>query len=125
MPMLDATISEGALHRPAALFIGGEPEAEPHYRVFATVPDGQLDDERRNSMVAAVTEAVLDAEDGARPREPGRVWVLATELPDGWWGASGRIVRLEDILTFAYGDAETGRRHAQERLDGSRQAAAV
>src|SRR5512144_2542252 len=54
------------LHRPARLFVGGTPARAPHYRVVASVPEGQYDDDRRAAMVAAVTEAVLDAEEGAR-----------------------------------------------------------
>src|SRR5215204_3706374 len=53
------------LHRPASLFVAGEPATEPHYRIIASVPEGQFDSDRRRGMVAEVTEAVLDAEDGA------------------------------------------------------------
>jgi phenylpyruvate tautomerase PptA (4-oxalocrotonate tautomerase family) len=105
------------LHRPAAIFVAGEPEREPHYRIVASVPEGQFDDQRRQAMVAAVTEAVLDAEAGARPRDPGRVWVFPVEVPEGAWGAGGRVVGLEDIVTFAIGDRDKARRYAQSRLN--------
>src|SRR5690242_20531516 len=49
------------LHRPAAVFVAGERAAEPRYRIVASVPEGQFDDERRASMVKEVTDAVLDA----------------------------------------------------------------
>lgn len=104
------------LHRPAAVFVAGAPEQEPHYRVVATVPEGQLDDERRAGMVAAVTEAVLDAEEGMHPRDPSRVWVFPTEMPDGNWGAAGRIFRLADIVQLAVGDREKAARYADARL---------
>jgi phenylpyruvate tautomerase PptA (4-oxalocrotonate tautomerase family) len=109
------------LHRPAATFIAGEPEQEPHYRIVASVPEGQFDDERRQAMVAAVTDAVLDAEHGTRARDPMRVWVFATQVPDGTWGGAGRIFRLEDILAFVAGDPEWARQEADARLSRARQ----
>jgi phenylpyruvate tautomerase PptA (4-oxalocrotonate tautomerase family) len=105
------------LHRPVAVFVAGEPEQEPHYRVVVTVPEGQFDDERRAAMVAAVTEAVLDAEEGARQRDASRVWVFPTEMPEGTWGAAGRIVRLADIVSFVGGaDRAAAERYAARRL---------
>jgi len=104
------------LHRPAALFVAGEPAEEPRYRIIASVPEGQFDDERRQSIVEAVTEAVLDAEKGAYERDPLRVWVFANEIPDGTWGGGGRIVTLADIVGFVLGDAEKGCEHAEKRL---------
>jgi phenylpyruvate tautomerase PptA (4-oxalocrotonate tautomerase family) len=104
------------LHRPEAVFVAGEPEQEPHYRVVATVPQGQFDDERRAAMVAAVTEAVLDAEEGTHRRDPSRVWVFPTEMPDGSWGAVGRIVRLADIVELVAGDRAAAERYAARRL---------
>jgi phenylpyruvate tautomerase PptA (4-oxalocrotonate tautomerase family) len=104
------------LHRPAEVFIGGEPAAEPRYRIFASVPEGQYDDERRQAMVEQVTEAVLDAENGAYERNPMRVWVFANEIPEGTWGALGQIFRLADIIGFVVGDAEKGREIAEQRL---------
>jgi phenylpyruvate tautomerase PptA (4-oxalocrotonate tautomerase family) len=104
------------VHRPQSVFVAGKPAPDPRYRVVATVPEGQFDAERRRSMVKEVTEAVLDAEQGAYPRDPARVWVFPTEIPDGQWGAAGRINTLADIAGFALGDAEKGRRYAERRL---------
>jgi phenylpyruvate tautomerase PptA (4-oxalocrotonate tautomerase family) len=110
------------LHRPASLFVGGEPADEPRYRFIASVPEGQFDDERRQAMVEAVTERVLDAENGAYERDPLRVWVFANEIPDGTWGGGGRIVRLADIVGYVVGDPEKGRQYAEKRLTASRNA---
>jgi phenylpyruvate tautomerase PptA (4-oxalocrotonate tautomerase family) len=104
------------LHRPEAVFVAGAPAAAPRYRFVASVPEGQFDAERRSAMVASITEAVLDAEGGAHERDPSRVWVFTREVPEGSWGGAGRIVTLADIVTFATGDPERGRRHAEERL---------
>jgi phenylpyruvate tautomerase PptA (4-oxalocrotonate tautomerase family) len=108
------------LHRPARLYVAGAPAANPHYRVVASVPEGQFDDERRAALVAAVTEAVLDAEEGARPRDPRRVWVFANEVPDGNWGGAGRIHRLADIAGMVIGDQEKARQYAERRLKQAR-----
>src|SRR5437870_1888730 len=48
------------LHRPAAMLVGGTPVQAPHYRIVATVPEGQFDDDRRARLVASVTAAVLE-----------------------------------------------------------------
>jgi phenylpyruvate tautomerase PptA (4-oxalocrotonate tautomerase family) len=108
------------LHRPTAVYVAGEPAAEPRYRIVASVPEGQFDPERRQAIVAAVTARVLDAEGDSRPRDPSRVWVFTNEIPDGTWGGAGRIVTLADIATMVTGDPERGRRHAEQRLALSR-----
>jgi len=104
------------VHRPEAVYVAGSRASAPHYRFVASVPEGQYEPERRQAMVADITEAVLDAEQGAYARDPSRVWVFTPEVPDGTWGALGRTVTLADIATFATGDAERGRRYAEERL---------
>jgi phenylpyruvate tautomerase PptA (4-oxalocrotonate tautomerase family) len=109
------------VHRPARLFVAGEPASEPHYRVVASVPEGQYDDGRRSAMVAAVTQAILDAEEGARPRDPMRVWVFANEIPEGTWGGNGHIHGLAEITGFVVGDAEKGRKYAERRLAARRE----
>lgn len=119
---LSRSIAKVWLHRPAALYVAGEAAAEPHYRIVAAVPEGQFDDERRAAMVAAVTDAVLDAEEGRHPRDPMRVWVFPTEIPEGTWGGGGRVVGLADIAGLVFGDAEKGRAHAERRLASRRPA---
>jgi phenylpyruvate tautomerase PptA (4-oxalocrotonate tautomerase family) len=107
------------LHRPVTTYVAGVPADAPRYKVVATVPEGQLDDRSRAEVVADVTEAVLDAEEGSRPRDVGRVWVFPTEIPDGRWGGNGRIVRLADILARETG-ADEARRTAEKRIAASR-----
>jgi phenylpyruvate tautomerase PptA (4-oxalocrotonate tautomerase family) len=104
------------LHR-TEVFVAGERSELPRYKIVASVPQGQFDDERRAALVAAATEAVLDAD--GRDRDPMRVWVFPTEIPDGTWGGGGRIVRLADIAGLVMGDAEKGRRYAERRLGGA------
>jgi phenylpyruvate tautomerase PptA (4-oxalocrotonate tautomerase family) len=112
------------VNRPAEVYVAGSPADEPRYRVVASVPEGQFNDERRAGMTAEVTEAILDAEPDDRPRDPMRVWVFANEIPDGNWGAAGRTVRLADIAGLAMGDAEKGRGYA-ERVFAERRGEAV
>jgi phenylpyruvate tautomerase PptA (4-oxalocrotonate tautomerase family) len=100
------------LHRPALLLQGGEEPDAPHYRMITSVPQGQFDDERRANMVAAMTEAILTAEEDRYDRDPLRVWVFCNEIPDGTWGGGGQIARLADIVGFALGDRERGRIYA-------------
>ncbi|OBA72066.1 hypothetical protein A5641_09030 [Mycobacterium sp. 1554424.7] len=108
------------LHRPAAMLHAGAEPTVPHYRVIASVPEGQFDDERRASMVAAVTKAILDAEGGRYDSDPLRIWVFANEIPDGTWGGGGGIARLADIAGIVMGDREQGRAYAERRLAGRR-----
>jgi phenylpyruvate tautomerase PptA (4-oxalocrotonate tautomerase family) len=108
------------LHRPAAVFVAGERATVPRYRFIASVPEGQFDDERRAAIVAEVTEAVLAAEGGAYPSDPQRVWVFPNELPDGTWGAGGRINTLADIVGYVTGNPDVGRAYAERRLSERR-----
>ncbi|HEY4997122.1 MAG TPA: tautomerase family protein [Solirubrobacteraceae bacterium] len=111
------------VHRPESVYVAGSPAEAPRYRFVASVPEGQYDAERRQAMAESITAAVLDAEDGRYERDPSRVWVFTPEVPDGTWGAAGRIVTLADIAGFASGDLERGRNYAEERLAGRRAAA--
>ncbi|MGW2252391.1 hypothetical protein ACWCXH_19615 [Kitasatospora sp. NPDC001660] len=109
------------LHRPAAVHVGGKPADAPRYRVVPSVPEGQFGAKIRAGVIADVTEAVLDAEDGAWPRDPGRVWVFPTEIPEGHWGASGQVRPLAAILARVTGDdPEQARALAAQRLAASR-----
>jgi phenylpyruvate tautomerase PptA (4-oxalocrotonate tautomerase family) len=105
------------LHHPDAVHVGGMPADGPRYRIIASVPEGQLDAERRAGMVAAVTQSIMDAEEEAgRGRDPYAVWVIAHQVPDGTWGAGGKIFGLADLAGQALRDREAGRAYAKQRL---------
>jgi phenylpyruvate tautomerase PptA (4-oxalocrotonate tautomerase family) len=110
--------------RPEVVYVGGAPAEAPRYRFVASVPEGQFNAERRQGLVEAITEAVLDAEQGAYPRDPMRVWVFTPEVPEGTWGGAGRIVGLADIAGLALGDQAAGRDYA-ERVFAERRGAPV
>ena len=112
------------LHRPVDIYVAGAKATEPRYRIVASVPEGQFDDERRAAMVREVTDAVLRAEGGAHPSDSNRVWVFPTEVPDGTWGGGGRINTLADIVGYVVEDPDKGRAYAERRL-AERRAAAV
>lgn len=102
-----------SLHRPT-VFVGGAPAPQPRYRFIVSVPEGQFDAERRQAITADITGAVAYAENCPLDDVKARVWVITVEVPDGAWGARGRVNRLPDILTAFFG--EPGRALAMERL---------
>jgi phenylpyruvate tautomerase PptA (4-oxalocrotonate tautomerase family) len=98
---------------PSAMTVGGEPVAAPRYRVRVTLAAGALDDQRKAGLVADATQAVLEAEGAANePANAARVWCHIHELPDGNWGAVGRIWRLRDVAELVGVDFP-GLRHGQ------------
>lgn len=74
-----------SVHRPQVYVAGAPATDAPRYRIYAAAPEGQYTPERRQAMVADVTNAVLDAEAGAYPRDPQRVWVFTPSVPEGTW----------------------------------------
>jgi phenylpyruvate tautomerase PptA (4-oxalocrotonate tautomerase family) len=102
------------VHRPK-IFVAGKPSTAPHFRFIVSVPEGQFDEQRRQTIVAEITAAVARAE--RRPFEDtkSRVWVIASEIPDGNWGSRGEeVVRLPEIFSYLLGSG--GRQIALERL---------
>jgi phenylpyruvate tautomerase PptA (4-oxalocrotonate tautomerase family) len=109
------------VHRPARMFVAGQPAGRPRYKLVPQVPEGQYDDERRAAMVADATAAVLDAEEEmGRSRDPWVVWVFPTEIPDGTWAGGGQIVRLADIAGLVLGSPVKGQAYAEQRLSARR-----
>ncbi len=86
------------------MYVAGTPAQAPHYRFVCQVPEPQCNDERRAAVTAAMTQAVVEAEDGAWPEPERRVWVFTHEVKDGSWGAFGRILRITDIAQIVFGD---------------------
>ena len=89
------------VHRPE-VYVAGAPPKTPRYRFICQVPEGQYNDERRAAVTAALTQAVADAEAGQWPHPERRVCVFTCEVPDGWWGGAGRILRLPDIYELIW-----------------------
>jgi phenylpyruvate tautomerase PptA (4-oxalocrotonate tautomerase family) len=94
--------------RIGSMVAGGRPPEEPRYRVQITVAEGSLDDERKSHVVAEVTRQVLEAEGSPNEvAQAARVCCHIHEIPDGNWGAAGRVWRLADIVEFAGIDPAT------------------
>ncbi|WP_144127673.1 tautomerase family protein [Catellatospora sichuanensis] len=109
------------LHRPE-VFVGGATPDKPHYRVIAGVPEGQLNGAaKKQQLVSEVTEAIVRAEGSGDENAHSRVWVFPLEIPEGHWGASGRVNGLADILGAVIGDADKARQVAEHRVAKSRQ----
>jgi hypothetical protein len=92
------------LHRPAAIYVGGERTKTIRYRIIPSAPEGQYTDESRRSLVRQVTEAVARAENRPFDDVAPRVWVFPTEIPDG---ASGDA--RSDLDAARYSCAAGGR----------------
>lgn len=63
--------------------------------VTIQVPAGALNADKKSTMIAKVTDAVVEAE--GIPAVRSGTLVLIEEVPDGGWGISGRAVTLEKM----------------------------
>lgn len=106
------SISWLLLHEVDTWVVGGRPVGSgepPRYVVRVAVPAGSLDDAKRADMVARVVAVLADADD-----DPGRLynepvaWVHINEIPEGNWGALGRVVGFADIAGYVLTGSTTG-----------------
>ncbi|MFQ3457651.1 MULTISPECIES: tautomerase family protein [Bradyrhizobium] len=111
------------LHRPAAVYVAGQPSPSPRYRIVPTVPEGQYTEASRAALVKDVTDAVVRAAGGSFEDVAPQVWVFPTEIPDGQWGSRGVIRPLPDIQAFIAGEHE--RKVGEARLARRRRVKAL
>ncbi|MHC2435449.1 tautomerase family protein [Bradyrhizobium sp. USDA 4451] len=111
------------LHRPAAVYVAGQPSPSPRYRIVPTVPEGQYTEASRAALVKDVTDAVVRADGGSFEDVAAQVWVFPTEVPDGQWGSRGVIRPLPDIQAFIAGEHE--RKVGEARLARRRRVKAL
>jgi phenylpyruvate tautomerase PptA (4-oxalocrotonate tautomerase family) len=111
------------LHRPAAVYVAGQPSPSPRYRIVPTVPEGQYTEASRAALVKDVTDAVVRAVGGSFEDVAPQVWVFPTEIPDGQWGSRGVIRPLPDIQAFIAGEHE--RKVGEARLARRRRVKAL
>jgi phenylpyruvate tautomerase PptA (4-oxalocrotonate tautomerase family) len=99
--------------RPAELiYHRGEPvPAQPLYKVEISIPQGALDDTRKEGLVGDMTRLVLEAEGASADDEAAamRVWVIVREVAEGNWGAAGKVWRLRDIARFVMSEEPVAR----------------
>lgn len=81
-------------------YVAGAPVELPHYRIVASIPEGQIDDRFAPAINRDILAALIDAEGGRHPHPERRLWVVAGEITDGLWGAGGRSLHLEQIVDF-------------------------
>jgi phenylpyruvate tautomerase PptA (4-oxalocrotonate tautomerase family) len=100
------------------MYVAGEPPRAPYYRFVYQVPEGQYNEERRAAVIAATTQAVVEAEDCSWAHPELRVVVFTNEIKDGTLGGAGRILRLPDIYELFSGGE--GREAAEQVLAARR-----
>jgi phenylpyruvate tautomerase PptA (4-oxalocrotonate tautomerase family) len=81
-------LADGAVHD------GDGPTDEPHLILETTVPAGVLSERRRAGLIAEATEAIRAA---AGLDRADSIWVIVHEVPEGYWGSAGEVVRLENL----------------------------
>lgn len=83
------------------LYIGGELEGRPHYRVDIWLMQNAMPESLRDQVVGDITREILKTE-GQKPNpfNAGRVWVLFHEVADGFWGAGGRIYHWQELQQY-------------------------
>jgi phenylpyruvate tautomerase PptA (4-oxalocrotonate tautomerase family) len=97
------SISWLVMHEMDAWSIGGRPvglEEAPRFVVRIAVPAGSLDDAKRELMMARVNDLLVEIDGSDRLRRSPEAWVHINEVPEGNWGAFGRIVSLSDIAAY-------------------------
>jgi len=98
------SISWLLLHEVDTFVVGGQPvdPSEPaRFVVRVGVPAGSLDDDKRADMVDRITRVLASSDDDPDRfyREPV-AWVHINEIPEGNWGALGRVVGFADIAGY-------------------------
>ena len=90
---------------PGNWFVGGVPsEGDAAALVEIRVPEGAVDDARREAMARAVEDVVSSNSEAFRKTDGNRIlWTHILEIKDGNWGAHGRIVKLDEIKIIAGG----------------------
>ena len=102
------SIAWAHLHElPAAAIRTPDGEAAPHAVVDVTVPAGALSERRRAGLIEEATSLLLEAT-GWGDDAAIRVWVLVHEVPDGFWGGAGQIIRFEQLRAAAKAEREGG-----------------
>jgi phenylpyruvate tautomerase PptA (4-oxalocrotonate tautomerase family) len=89
------------------VFVGGQPNRKPIYRVTVTIPEGApgvfgpLAERGRQKLVKRVTAAVLAAEGSENTMvEAHRVWVHLRQIANGHWAGFGEVVTLPELAAY-------------------------
>jgi hypothetical protein len=116
-------------------YVAGAPAEAPHHDFVCQAPEGEYDDERGVAVTTAMTDALVQAEQGRWPDPEARVSVCTFEAPRGTWaGLGGRVLSLSDITEFGsvkpvaetanaswpHGDSSRRTAHEKRPRSGSR-----
>lgn len=91
------------VHRAEGMTLAGRTPPQPRFRIDVTLPAGMLDDQAKAGITADLTETFAQGIGDEAPDFAFRTWCLIHEIPDGNWGANGRIYRRKDIIDLALG----------------------
>ena len=92
------------------MWVGSEPVSAadpPRFIVQVGVPEGAVDDAKRQAIIERVTEVLAKSDD-----DPDRLmtkpvaFVVVDELPDGRYGVMGQAVRYSELVSLVRSDAE-------------------
>jgi hypothetical protein len=107
------------------VFVGGQINPKPIYRVTVTIPEGApgvfgpLAERGREMLVKRVTAAVLAAEGSENTMvEAHRVWVHLRHIADGHWAGFGEVLTLPELAAYGMNTDEP-----DSKIDRIRQAA--
>jgi phenylpyruvate tautomerase PptA (4-oxalocrotonate tautomerase family) len=76
----------------------------PRYVVRIAVPAGSLDYFKREEMMRRVNDLLAEIDQNPeRLRRVPEAWVHINEVPEGNWGAFGRVVPFRDIAAHVAG----------------------
>lgn len=75
--------------------------ADPAVAVRASVAEGLLGEDDKETLVAGLSDALTDAVEGL---DPMATWVLVDEVPDGNWGAGGDVVSTAEVAALTGGE---------------------
>jgi phenylpyruvate tautomerase PptA (4-oxalocrotonate tautomerase family) len=101
-------ISWLVLHEVDTWSVGGQrvrPDEAPRYVVRIAVPAGSLDYWKRAEMMRRVNDVLVEIDgDPDRLRRAPDAWIHIVEIPEGSWGAFGRVVGFRDIVAHVVGE---------------------
>ncbi len=82
------------------VYSAGRPVDRPVVRLQVTTPEGALSQRRRAELVAEATRVIREAV-GIGDDDALRVWIVCHQVPEGSWGAGGRVVEFQALREAA------------------------
>lgn len=84
-----------------SVYVAGEHEHKPHYRIAITIMQGAMSDAVKQQVVHDMTRVILAVEGTSfNPMNAARIWITIHEVEEGNWGGGGQIYRLSDLKSY-------------------------